>query len=148
MPDSASVQEGRHGNRVPLRAGMFTMPEDGSPPRLIGCRCAACGETFFPRRAFCAHCSSDRLEDVLLSRRGTIHTYTIVRQQLPGSAMTPPYAIVNVRLPEGVTVQSVMTDCDPADVRIGQEVEVVVRKIMENEAGEDVVNFLFRPAGP
>jgi hypothetical protein len=37
--------------RVPIEEGFFRIPDDpGEPPRLLGSRCPACGEAFFPRR--------------------------------------------------------------------------------------------------
>ena len=43
--------------RVPIEPGFFTIPDDpAEPPRLLGSRCRACGEHFFPRREICAKC--------------------------------------------------------------------------------------------
>jgi uncharacterized OB-fold protein len=126
---------------------MFRMPEElDTPVHLLGARCGACGETFFPRRTFCANCSSDQMNEVELPSHGIISTYTIVRQQLPGSAMVPPYPIVRVALEGGTSLQTVMVDCDPEKVRIGDPVAIVVHRIKDDEAGNTVVSFVARPA--
>ena len=41
----------RRPSRRPIEDGYFTIPDDpAEPPRLLGSRCPACGEVFFPRR--------------------------------------------------------------------------------------------------
>ena len=72
--------------RVPIEPGFFTVPDDpAAPPRLLGSRCRACGEHFFPRRLVCARCLAEGCEDVLLSTRGTLYTWTYVHFPLFGS---------------------------------------------------------------
>ena len=132
--------------QIPLRPGMFRMPEKpGEPPRLLGTRCRACGELFAAKRAFCAHCSSPEMEEVLLSATGVIRTYTIVRQQPPGSLIAPPYVIASVRLDDGVNVQSLLTDIDPEKAHIDLPVEIVLKAVKQDEAGNDLVATFFRP---
>ncbi len=134
--------------QLPLRAGMFRMPEAaGEPPRLLGTRCADCGELFAAKRAYCANCSGPRMEEVLLSTTGVVRTFTIVRQQPPGSLMVPPYVIASVRLDDGVNVQSLLADIDPEQVRIDMPVEIVLKAVKQDEAGNDLVATFFRPRG-
>src|SRR2546428_13759788 len=72
--------------RVAVKPGYFTVPDDPTePPRLLGSRCLDCGEHFFPRRAICAKCMSERTEDVLLGPRGRLFSYTFVHFPLFGS---------------------------------------------------------------
>jgi uncharacterized protein len=137
---------GTTGRLVSLRPGMFSMPDQlDQPVNLLGSRCAACRETFFPQRVFCANCSSAELREVRLASEGSVETYTIVRQQLNGSAMVPPYPIVRVALDGGPTVQTVMLGCEPEAVRIGERVAIVAHAIMDDEAGNTVVSFVARP---
>lgn len=134
---------------VPLREGMFKPPSAlGEPARLLADRCRKCGETFFPKRVFCAACTSDDMEDVVLSSTGTVQTFTVVRQQLPGSAMTPPYAIVNIAVDRGPTVQTVTPGDHLKGLAIGGRVELIIEKIMDDEAGNAVVSFIARPISP
>ena len=47
--------------RVPIKPGFFTIPDDPSQaPRLLGTKCRACGEHFYPRRAICGKCMSEQ----------------------------------------------------------------------------------------
>lgn len=142
MAENGSVKTA--GKLVPLRPGMFRMPGAvGDPVHLLAVRCRSCGETFFPKRVFCANCSGGDMEEVELPDRGEIQTFTIVRQQLPGSAMEPPYAIVRVALQGGLSVQTVIPACE--SLRIGAPVEFIAGRIMQDEAGDTVVSFIARP---
>ena len=51
-------------------------------PRLLGSRCPACTEVFFPRRQVCARCLHDGCDDVELGPTGTLWTWTYVRVPL------------------------------------------------------------------
>jgi hypothetical protein len=132
----------------PLRSGMFTTPariEDAV--HLLGNRCRQCGEPFFPKRVFCAGCTSGDMAEIEFASAGEIDTFTIVRQQPPNSVMVPPYAIVRVRLDDGPTVQTVMATDDLEAARIGQRVQLRARRLMEDESGATVVSFMARPEG-
>ncbi|MDI6857133.1 MAG: Zn-ribbon domain-containing OB-fold protein [Dehalococcoidia bacterium] len=131
---------------VPLRQGMFRLPEkpDGKPI-LIGSRCPDCGTYFFPRRYVCLTCYRQGLDEADLSTRGKVWTYTIARQTPPGSMIEAPYAIAVVELPEKVAIETVLTDVDLDAVRVGMDVEIKLVKMKEDEEGNDVVSFMFRP---
>jgi len=131
--------------QVPLRPDIFTLPGPGEKPRLLGCRCPECGEHFFPRRLICLGCGHQGLEPAELGPRGRVSTFTIVHQKTAGSLVEPPYAIAQVRLTEGVVVQSLLTESDPAKIRCGMEVEMVLEKIGENAEKDDLIAFKFRP---
>lgn len=133
---------------VPLREGMFEMPEtiEGTP-KLFGQRCTACKEVFTTtERVYCANCSEEALERITLGTRGTVFSYTIVRQQLKGALIQAPYVMARVKLPEGVTVQTIITDIELEDVTVGMPVEICLKQLSEDEEQRAVVNFFFRPA--
>lgn len=133
---------------VPLREGMFEMPDtiEGTP-KLFGQRCTACKEVFnTTERVYCANCSEEALERITLGARGTVFSYTIVRQQLPGALVQAPYVMARVRLPEGVTVQTIITDVELEEVTIGMAVEICLKQLTEDDEQRAVVNFFFRPA--
>jgi uncharacterized OB-fold protein len=135
--------------RVPIEPGYFTIPEDpDASPRLLGSRCRACGEHFFPRRVVCARCLAQDSEDVELGPRGTLYTWTYVHFPLFGSkrAEHGGYAVGQVDLPEGPRVQAVLSG-GPEDFRIGMPMQLELETLRESKQGEDVVIFRFRPAG-
>lgn len=134
---------------VPLKEGLWIDARDrGGTVQLIGCVCLDCGEVFFGRReiGLCGYCQSSKLKEILLSTRGTIYSYTVVMQRPPVYYQGPvPYAIGFVELPEGVRVETLFTDCDFEQLKVGLAAELVLRRLHTNEAGEDVVTYMFRP---
>jgi uncharacterized OB-fold protein len=134
--------------RVPIEPGFFTLPDDpAEPPRLLGSRCAACGEHFFPRRAVCARCLAEGTQDVLLSTRGTLYTFTYVYFPLFGSKRADHggYGVGQVDLPEGPRVQAVLSGA-PGDFRIGMPMQLELEVLREDKEGREVVIHRFRPA--
>lgn len=133
--------------RVPIEPGYFTIPTDpGEPPLLLGSRCRACGECFFPRRVVCARCLAKDTEDVTLGPRGVLHTWTYVHVPLFGSrrGSEEGYAVGQVDLPEGPRVQAVLSG-GQGDFRIGMAMQLDLETLREGPQGEDVVIFRFRP---
>jgi uncharacterized OB-fold protein len=132
---------------VPIEPGFFTIPSDRKEtPRLLGSRCAACGEVFFPRRPICARCLGRETVDVPLGPRGTLYTWTYTHFPLFGSrrADAGGYGVGQVDLPEGPRVQAVLSG-GPGAFRIGMEMELELEVLRENSKGEEVVIFRFRP---
>jgi uncharacterized OB-fold protein len=133
---------------VPIEPGFFTIPSDrAEAPRLLGSRCEACGEVFFPRRRICARCLGRDTVDVLLGPRGRLYTWTYAHFPLFGSrrADAGGYGVGQVDLPEGPRVQAVLSG-GPGEFRIGMEMELELEVLRENSKGEEVVIFRFRPA--
>ena len=50
-----------------------------------------------------------------------------------------------VELPEGIRVEARLTENDPAKLEVGMEMELVIQKFVEDEAGNDLLTFAFRP---
>ncbi len=133
--------------RVPIEEGFFRIPDDpGEPPRLLGSRCAACGEVFFPRRLVCAKCLHEGTDDVELSTRGRLWTWTYCHVPMFGKvdAGVPGYGVGQIDLPEGPRVQAILLG-GPGDLEIGMEMEIDLEVLRENAAGDDVVIYRFRP---
>jgi uncharacterized OB-fold protein len=92
--------------------------------RLLIQLCAACGNRQWYPRALCTQCGGEP-EWLETSGRGTVHTYTVVRQQgLPAFKGELPYVIAMVELEEGPLVFGSMPGTDPDAVSIGLPVEV------------------------
>ena len=125
----------------PAIEGWFTT---GPEPALVGSRCTSCASTFFPRtQGFCRNpaCDGEKFEDVALSRRGRVWSYTDAQYQPPAPyvATTDPYepfALAAVELPEGLVVLGqVATGYGVADLEVGAEVELVVEPLYADETG-------------
>ena len=59
-----------------------------------------------------------------------------------------PYAEGFVELPEGVRVETLFTGCDFNDLEVGMDVEMVIEGLHEDEEGNEVVAYKFRPVTP
>jgi uncharacterized protein len=135
--------------RVPIEEGFFRIPDDpAEPPRLLGSRCPACEEVFFPRRLVCAKCLHEGTDDVELSSRGRLWTWTYSHVPMFGKvdASVPGYGVGQIDLPEGPRVQSILLG-GPDDFAIGMEMEIDLEVLRENSAGDEVVIYRFRPVG-
>lgn len=126
---------------VPFRKGFFTVGED---PHLIGTKCKLCNTIFFPPRVICTRCSKeDVMEKIELSRKGKLCSYSIVMQNIP--RYESPYVVAYVDLPEGVRVFTHLTDCDPSDLKIDMDVEMVIDFLRKDEDGNNLIGYKFRP---
>ena len=87
------------------------------------------------------------MEDIPLSHRGKITTWTIIWMKPPGYKGQVPYVLGEVELPENVIVRTHIIGVDPnrPKIKIGDDAEIVIKKIYENEEGNDVVCYMFRP---
>jgi uncharacterized OB-fold protein len=133
--------------RVPIEEGFFRIPDNpAEPPRLLGSCCPSCGEVFFPRRLVCAKCLHEGCEDVDLSTRGRLWTWTYCHVPLFGKkdADVPGYGVGQVDLEEGPRVQSILLG-GPDDFAIGMELEIDLETLRENQDGDEIVIFRFRP---
>lgn len=137
------------GKRIPIHAGLFTWPAES--PQLIASRCCACGEVAFPRQASCPACTGGSTEEILLSRRGRLWTWTIQRFPPPAPPFSGdreafvPFGVGYVELPEGIRVEARLTENDPAKLAIGMDMELVVEPFRRDEAGNELLTFAFRP---
>ena len=136
--------------QVPIEPGYFTVPTDpGAPPQLLGSRCPGCGEHFYPRRMVCAKCLHEGCDDVELSPRGTLYTWTYVHVPLfaKKDGSVDAYVVGQVDLPEGPRVQAILVG-GPYDFSIGMELEIDLETLSQDKDGNDVVIYRFKPVAP
>lgn len=126
--------------QVPVAEDVFTWPSD--EPRLIAS--VRDGVLSFPARP--------GEERRLLGRRGTLWGFTT--QQFPPPSPPydgdlaerfQPYALGYVELPGELRVQGRFTEPDPAKLRIGMEMEVVVVPYTTRPDGTEVLTYAFAP---
>lgn len=133
--------------KIPIVPYLRLPENEKEAPYLVGERCGSCGQVYLGRRVACAKCGAEGgFTEVPLSRRGTLWTYSVVRQSLPGVEV--PYVTAIVDLPEGVSVRCnlVGVEPDPAKLRFGMPVEMDTGVSQQDREGNDVVAFYFRPA--
>jgi len=133
--------------RIPVLPGLIhEAVGPGERPYLIGGKCKTCGKVCFPKAYVCSVCmTADSMEEVPLSTRGLIDTFTVIHVAPLG--FKAPYVQAFINLPEGVRIFSLITGCDPLhnDLKDGSEVELVIEKIREDEKGNDLIGYKFRP---
>ncbi|MEE9610710.1 MAG: Zn-ribbon domain-containing OB-fold protein [Desulfatiglandales bacterium] len=140
MPDRKET----FNKSVPIREGLFMLPsKSGEGAYLLGSRCRECTQVSFPPRAVCSKCFNDELDNIPLSTKGKLYTYSIVRYAPPG--LTAPYAIGYIDLPEGVRVFSILTGWDNESLKVGMDVELVIDKFKEDEEGKTILTYKFKP---
>lgn len=137
--------DGGERSKVPIKDGLFRIPSGGNPGFLIGSRCRSCNEYFHPIRIICLNCYSEDLENIPLSKQGKIYSYTIARTGYPGAPITPPFVTAQVELPEKIHVLSLITNIDLDKMKIGIEVELCFWKTGEDDKGNEVIAYAFRP---
>ena len=88
-------------------------------------RCNDCGHYRFPPRHVCPNCSSFEAEWTEVSGRGSIHTFSIMHDNLV-RGLDPPFVLAQVELDDqpGLRLICNIKDIDPKAVRIGMPVEV------------------------
>lgn len=145
--------DGAEVKQIAAVDGWFTMPP--TEPHLIGSKCQACGDYFFPKTRACVNprCMSSDIEEVLLSRKGRLFTYAVNYYEPP-----PPYRSLGPFVPYATAVielekekmkigGQIVSGYDLAKLRIGMEVETVVVTLHIDDQGNEVLAWKFRPTG-
>jgi uncharacterized OB-fold protein len=133
-------------NIKPVQTGLFHMPTStDEKPYLIGSKCCKCGLISWPKRPVCPACvRDDTEEEIVLSTRARLIAFSLVGQQPEGFMFPIPFIQGNVQLPEGPILYTVV-DGDVNELEIGQEMEIFLDKIAEDNDGNDIISYKFRP---
>lgn len=139
----------------PAIDGWFATDESGQT-HLIGGKCPQCGTYVFPpRENNCPSpaCDSDVLDQVPLSRRGTVWSYTENRYPPPAPypATEPfePFAIAAVELAdEGLIVLGkVVEGTLAADLKVGMEMELTTMPLYTDDDGVQRIVHAWKKVG-
>ena len=111
---------------------------------LIGSKCVHCGGVFFPKRVICPECRRrGKLEEIKFSGKGKIHTYSVIHTPAEEFKILSPYVVAIIELEEGAKITSQIVDCNHHEINIGDEVELVFRKIKE-EGDDGVISYGYK----
>jgi uncharacterized OB-fold protein len=132
---------GEEDHDVAVRDGLFVV---GEVPALIGGRCRECGRVCFPRADICPYCSHQVVDEIELSRSGTLWAWTTVTAPPPGYEGPVPYGFGVVELEEGLRVITRLTEPDPAKLEAGQTMELVLEPVGDRD-GRRVLTYAFAP---
>lgn len=114
---------------------------------LVGEVCPHCQSKIFPPRDVCPYCGGEAKTEFAFSGKGRIYSYTVMRDAPAGFEQNAPYTVAIVHLEEGPMVTAQLTDLGDQPVEIGMPVEMVTRRIREDEPkkGMLVYGYKFRP---
>ena len=138
--------------RVAAVDGWFTL---GDEPALLASRGAETGSFFFPKNlAFSRNpaAPTEELEEVELSRRGRVWSWTTNHYQPPAPyvAADPfvPYTVVAVELVDAqmVVLGPLVPSADPSTLTVGTEVELTLGTLFEDDDCEYVI-WQWKPVG-
>jgi uncharacterized OB-fold protein len=133
--------------QIPIEKGLFHVPSSaGDKPYLIGSKCSTCGNVTWPKREVCPRCvKRGTMSEYHICCRGKLNTFSIVNAALPG--FKAPSIQAYVDLDDGPRIWSLITgiDPDPALLKIGMELELVVAKLREDPEGNEIMSYQFRP---
>jgi len=113
---------------------------------LVCSKCRKCGKIAFPKKKFCFDCMDETMEAHPVCKTGRIATFSIARQSFT-YGMELPYAFGYVDLDDGLRLFGVFTECEPYEkkLRVGGRVELVIGKLKDDDMGNEIIGYLFRP---
>ena len=113
--------------------------------RLNAIKCKKCGYVNYPPsiRKMCIRCGDTQFEQVVLSRRGKVHTYCVSIYVPP--PLQSPQPIVIADLEDGNRYRALGTEIrTDEDIEVNMPVELVLRNIITQD-GVGVYGNVFRP---
>ena len=113
---------------------------------LTGQRCPKCSAVYAPPRGSCASCGVATEEEVVLSNKATVQSFTIVSIPIPNNPIEPPFVIANI-VADGANISFIhlLSECVNEDVHIGQRVQGVWKPEAEWDYSMDNIRY-FKPA--
>jgi uncharacterized OB-fold protein len=136
----------------PVAEGLFEWPS--VEPRVQATRCDSCGFITFPAQGACPSCGGNAVQPTLLSRHGTLWTWTRQRFQPKNppylgrepAAEFIPYGVGFIELPEG-RIEARLAGPVDQELKIGMEMELTVVPFTSDEDGTEVLTYAFAPVG-
>lgn len=110
-------------------------------------RCDDCGAYHHPPTPMCWTCQSEQLSFVPMTGRGSIYSFTVVRDQRnPAFDLLMPYVVARVALDDapGIHIVTNIVDARIDEVAVDRPVEVVFETIAE---GVKIPQFRLRQTG-
>lgn len=120
---------------------------DANRWEMVAQKCATCGTIAYPKKRVCPECFGAELDDLVLSKNGTLHTFTVTHLGPP--ELPTPYILGFIDLPEGLKVMAQILADDPLDhgLRVGDAMDVVLARLRTDPDGVDVYSYKFQQAG-
>ncbi|MBI4528577.1 MAG: Zn-ribbon domain-containing OB-fold protein [Deltaproteobacteria bacterium] len=96
---------------------------------LLGSRCRACEQVYFPMRQFCERCFAELSEQIEVGPQGTLTSFTFCHIDRDGKRLDPPLVLALAQLERATTVclHYLIGITEPSQVEIGSRVELVIK---------------------
>jgi uncharacterized OB-fold protein len=120
--------------------------DDKDTARLIGSKCKVCGYCCFPPKQVCIKClCDDCMENINIGPQATLESFAVMHIGTPD--VPAPYIMAYVKTPQGPSIFTLITGCEARDdaLIIGQKMELVIEKIKQDEKGNNLLCWKFRP---
>lgn len=112
--------------------------------RLYGSACETCRTSYFPTRKLCPKCRrKGKVVAKQFCGRGKVYSFTEVISGPVGFELEAPYVLAIVELEEGPKLTAQVVGICEKDVKIGDRVEMVFRKIME-DSDEGLIHYGYK----
>lgn len=91
--------------------------------KIVGQRCPSCSNVYVPPRGCCAICGVVTKDEVRLSGKATIVSFTIVHIPIPDSPINPPFVAAEMLLDgSDITTLHLVSEVENEKVEIGMRV--------------------------
>jgi uncharacterized OB-fold protein len=124
--------------------GLFRHTADG--PRLLAGRCERCARLHFPATPHCPHCAGGTAREATVGPAGHLLLYTAISSRPPAYRGPLPYGFGVVALDDAdLRVITRLTEPDPAQLRPGLPVRLVLEPLFADDDGRPVLSYAFAP---
>lgn len=115
--------------------------------RLVGYRCNDCGELYPWWKIYCCEkCKGLQMTRVELSGQGKLVNYTVVYYPPKEFRGQEPYIIGQYEIDEGLKVPAPLVEVSADQVKVGDPVTPVLRRIRKGLDGEVYYSYKFKLA--
>ena len=132
-----------------IKQDLISLPgNDEGQLRLVGGRCTVCDYCCFPPKAACPKCiRDDCMEKIKLGPKAILESFAVMQVGPPDIAV--PYIMAYVRTAEGALIFTLVTGCEVREgaLELGQEMEVVLDIIKQDDQGNSLIGWKFKPVG-
>jgi uncharacterized OB-fold protein len=112
--------------------------------RLTGSACENCKTSYFPSRKLCPKCRrKGKISTKQFCGRGKIYSFSELSSGPAGFELEAPYLLAIIELEEGPRLTAQVVGAGEKDVKIGDPVEMVFRKIME-DSPEGLIHYGYK----
>lgn len=109
--------------------------------RLQGTVCTSCQTRYFPPRKLCPICRrKGKIEMHSFCGKGRIYSFSEIFSAPAGLEFEAPYMLAIIQLEEGPKLTAQIVGVEEKDVRIGDAVEVVFRRIRSDDP-EGIIHY-------